>query len=118
MGVLDIAHRPFQSTLAAAEGLGGVDLILTSPPYPSARPGHYGGEASTDFVWEDYQELGDLVARALKPGGFCALDGGRHRKIANEPEDQAVGLALIGFFSAHAADALRIHRNVKVTLDC
>ncbi len=60
--------------MAAAEKLGGVDLILTSPPYPTARPGHYGGDAPADFTWADYQELGDLVARTLKPGGFCALN--------------------------------------------
>lgn len=74
MLTVDIKHRSFEATLAACEALGGVDLIVTSPPYPDARPGQYGGDASHDFVWEDYQRLGDHVARALKPGGFAAVN--------------------------------------------
>lgn len=72
--MIDIRHRSFEETLLACEALGGVDLIVTSPPYPDARPGQYGGDASHDFAWEDYQRLGDHVARALKPGGFAAIN--------------------------------------------
>ena len=71
---VDIRHRSFEETLLACEALGGVDLIVTSPPYPDARPGQYGGDASHDFTWPDYQRLGDHVVRALKPGGFCAVN--------------------------------------------
>jgi hypothetical protein len=74
MITVDIKHRSFEETLLACEALGGVDLIVTSPPYPDARPGQYGGDASHDFTWPDYQRLGDHVARALKPGGFAAIN--------------------------------------------
>ena len=74
MLTVDIKHRSFEETLLACEVLGGVDLIVTSPPYPDARPGQYGGDASHDFTWPDYQRLGDHVARALKPGGFAAIN--------------------------------------------
>lgn len=74
MLTVDIKHRSFEETLLACEALGGVDLIVTSPPYPDARPGQYGGDASHDFTWPDYQRLGDHVARALKPGGFAAVN--------------------------------------------
>ena len=53
--MIDIRHRSFEATLLACEALGGVDLIVTSPPYPDARPGQYGGDASHDFTWPDYQ---------------------------------------------------------------
>jgi len=72
--MIDIRHRSFEATLLACEAAGGVDLIVTSPPYPDARPGQYGGDASHDFTWPDYQRLGDHVARALKPGGFAAVN--------------------------------------------
>jgi peptidoglycan/xylan/chitin deacetylase (PgdA/CDA1 family) len=71
--MIDIRHRSFEETLLACEALGGVDLIVTSPPYPDARPGQYGGDASHDFTWTDYQRLGDHVARALKPGCILLL---------------------------------------------
>jgi len=75
MGVFtDIEHRSFEQTLAACAARGGVDLVLTSPPYPDARPGQYGGDASHDFTWPDYQRLGDAVALALRPGGFAAIN--------------------------------------------
>jgi hypothetical protein len=74
MLTVDIKHRSFEETLLACEAIGGVDLIVTSPPYPDARPGQYGGDASHDFTWPDYQRLGDHVARALKPGGFAAVN--------------------------------------------
>lgn len=100
MLTVDIKHRSFEETLLACEALGGVDLIVTSPPYPDARPGQYGGDASHDFAWPDYQRLGDHVARALKPGGFCAvnIDGPvrfwRSKKIGSERSLIAFKLAI------------------------
>ena len=97
---LEIEHRDFRETLARCAELGGADLIVTSPPYPDARPGQYGGDASHDFVWEDYQQLGDHVARALKPGGFAAIniDGPvrfwRSKKIGSERSLIAFKLAI------------------------
>lgn len=80
---IDIEHRSFEETLARCEALGGVDLIFTSPPYPTAVLGakgaagaptrDYGGDAPKHFVWDDYQRLGDWCFRALKPGGFCIV---------------------------------------------
>ena len=98
--MIDIRHRSFEETLLACEALGGVDLIVTSPPYPDARPGQYGGDASHDFTWSDYQRLGDHVARALKPGGFAAIniDGPvrfwRSKKIGSERSLIAFKLAI------------------------
>jgi hypothetical protein len=98
--VIDIQHRSFEETLLACEALGGVDLIVTSPPYPDARPGQYGGDASHDFTWPDYQRLGDHVAGALKPGGFCAvnIDGPvrfwRSKQIGSERSLIAFKLAI------------------------
>ena len=98
--MIDIRHRSFEETLLACEALGGVDLIVTSPPYPDARPGQYGGDASHDFTWPDYQRLGDHVARALKPGGFAAIniDGPvrfwRSKKIGSERSLIAFKLAI------------------------
>lgn len=98
--MIDIRHRSFEETLLACESLGGVDLIVTSPPYPDARPGQYGGDASHDFTWPDYQRLGDHVARALKPGGFAAIniDGPvrfwRSKKIGSERSLIAFKLAI------------------------
>jgi len=97
---IDIRHRSFEETLLACEALGGVDLIVTSPPYPDARPGQYGGDAPHDFTWPDYQRLGDHVARALKPGGFAAIniDGPvrfwRSKKIGSERSLIAFKLAI------------------------
>jgi site-specific DNA-methyltransferase (adenine-specific) len=52
---------------------GGMDLILTSPPYPDARKVEaYGAEFDTSMA--GYQKLGDAVFEALKPGGVCALN--------------------------------------------
>lgn len=73
MTLVDIEHRSFETSLARAAELGGADLIFTSPPYPTARPEQYGGDASHDFVWADYQRLGDAVLMALRPGGFCGI---------------------------------------------
>lgn len=71
---VDIEHRSFEATLSACEARGGVDLIVTSPPYPNARPGQYLGDAPHDWTLPDYQRLGDHVVRALRPGGFCAIN--------------------------------------------
>lgn len=71
--LVDCEHRSYQESLARAGALGGADLIFTSPPYPDARPGQYGGEASHDFTWADYQALGDAVFAGLRPGGFCGV---------------------------------------------
>lgn len=98
--MIDIRHRSFEETLLACEALGGVDLIVTSPPYPDARPGQYSGDASHDFTWPDYQRLGDHVARALKPGGFASIniDGPvrfwRSKKIGSERSLIAFKLAI------------------------
>ena len=61
-------------TLAACADNGGADLIVTSPPYPNARPGQYGGDAPHDWTWPDYQRLGDWCAKGLRPGGFCVVN--------------------------------------------
>lgn len=60
---IDIAHRSFESTLARCAELGGADLIFTSPPYPTVKPGakgaagaptrDYGGDAPKHFLWEE-----------------------------------------------------------------
>lgn len=75
--LIDIAHRSFEETLArCAELGGGVDLIFTSPPYPTAHgtpTRSYGGDAPRHFLWPDYQRLGDYCFRALRPGGFCIV---------------------------------------------
>ena len=81
--LVNIEHRAFEATLRRCEEMGGVDLILTSPPYPTAKVGapgaegaptrHYGGDAPRHFMWEDYQSLGDLCYRAVRPGGFCIV---------------------------------------------
>jgi len=80
---IDIAHRSFEETLARCAEFGGVDLIFTSPPYPTEKPGakgregaptrDYGGDAPKHFLWPDYQKLGDCCFQALKPGGFCIV---------------------------------------------
>jgi len=98
--VIDIEHRSFEASLARAAELGGADLIFTSPPYPDARPGQYGGDASHDFTWADYQRLGDCVMSALRPGGFCGIviDGPvrfwRSKEIGSERSLIAFKLAI------------------------
>jgi len=72
--VLEVEHRDYRDTLKRCADLGGADLIVTSPPYPDARPGQYGGDAPHDWTWPDYQALGDAVATALRPGGFCVIN--------------------------------------------
>jgi hypothetical protein len=63
-----LMQADFAETLAAVEGR--ADLIVTSPPYEDART--YG--ADVDWTFEDYQRLGDAVARALRPdGGQCLM---------------------------------------------
>ena len=71
--MLEIIQAGYAETLQRATNLGGVDLVLTSPPYMDART--YGAGVSWKF--EDYQQLGDAVFLALKPGGHClmVLDG-------------------------------------------
>jgi DNA modification methylase len=69
----DVKHRDCYESLAAMRDAGGVDLILTSPPYPDARKVEaYGAEFDTSMA--GYQKLGDAVFEALKPGGVCALN--------------------------------------------
>ena len=98
--LVDIEHRSFEASLARAAELGGADLIFTSPPYPDARPGQYGGDASHDFTWADYQRLGDCVMSALRPGGFCGIviDGPvrhwRSKEIGSERSLIAFKLAI------------------------
>lgn len=96
---IECEHRPFEETLRRCSNMGGVDLIVTSPPYPDARPGQYLGDAPHDWTWPDYQRLGDHVARALRPGGFCAIniDGPvreRRKGIGSERDLIAFKLAI------------------------
>lgn len=108
--MIEIRHRSFEETLARAAELGGADLVLFSPPYPTvdpagkgregAPPRQYLGDASVHFMWEDYQRLGDLSFAALKPGGFCivVVDGPvrfwRSKKIGSERSLIAFKLAV------------------------
>jgi len=65
-----ILHQgDFAETLAKARDMGGVDLILTSPPYCDART----SGAGVNWTLPDYQRLGDAVKPALKPGGHCLM---------------------------------------------
>jgi DNA modification methylase len=69
----DVQHRDCFDSLAAMRDAGGMDLILTSPPYPDARKVEaYGAEFDTSLA--GYGRLGDAVFEALKPGGVCALN--------------------------------------------
>jgi len=69
----EVEHRDCYESLAAMRDAGGMDLILTSPPYPDARKVEaYGAEFDTSMA--GYQKLGDAVFEALKPGGVCALN--------------------------------------------
>lgn len=63
-------HADFQDTLKQAQDKGGVDLVVTSPPYCDART--YG--ASVNWTMADYNRLGDAIFQALKPGGHCLLN--------------------------------------------
>jgi hypothetical protein len=67
---ITLLHADYRETLQAAADAGGVDLLLTSPPYCDART--YGADVSWDM--EDYARLGDYVARALKPGGWALVN--------------------------------------------
>jgi hypothetical protein len=70
----DIEHRDAFESLARMRDLGGVRLIVTSPPYPDARtPEQYGG-ACFDTTLAGYGRLGDAVREALVPGGVVALN--------------------------------------------
>lgn len=73
MSYFDVQHRDAFESLAAMRESGGVDLILTSPPYPDARTDEAYG-ASFDTSLEGYGRLGDAVFASLKPGGVCALN--------------------------------------------
>jgi DNA modification methylase len=67
--LVGLRHADFGETLAEVEGQ--ADLILTSPPYEDART--Y-GDLDASWTLEDYQRLGDSVARALRPdGGQCLM---------------------------------------------
>lgn len=65
---VEIEQRDFRETLAAMPGQ--VDLVLSSPPYDSART--YGNAVA--FTFEDYQALGDGIWQALKPGGQALIN--------------------------------------------
>lgn len=67
---INIERRDFRDTLRAAETAGGVELLFTSPPYDDART--YGSDVS--FSFKDYQDLGDHVFRAVKPGGHALVN--------------------------------------------
>ena len=71
--MLEITQATYQHILQSVVDLGGCDLVLTSPPYMNART--YGADVS--WCFEDYQQLGNAVYTALKPGGHClmVLDG-------------------------------------------
>jgi hypothetical protein len=60
----------YRETLAHAAGLGGADLVATSPPYCDART--YG--AGVSWTDADYAALGDAVFAALKPGGHALIN--------------------------------------------
>lgn len=67
--IIGLYKASFQKTLKIAESIGGVDLIMTSPPYMDARD--YG--ANVKWGLRDYQTLGDYILRGLKPGGTCLM---------------------------------------------
>ena len=71
--MIDIRHRSFEETLLACEALGGVDLVVTSPPYCDARTASAYGTAE---AWreEQYKVLGDACFAALKPGGHAIVN--------------------------------------------
>lgn len=73
MSDFDVQHRDCFDSLAAMRDAGGVDLILTSAPYPRARTDEAYG-ASFDTSLAGYGRFGDAVFGALKPGGVCALN--------------------------------------------
>lgn len=70
----DVAKRDCYETLALAAEVGGVDLLVTSPPYPDARTVEQYGGAEFDTSVEGYGRLGAAVFDASKPGGVCALN--------------------------------------------
>ena len=74
MSHFDVQHRDCFDSLAAMRDAGGVDLILTSPPYPDARSDAQYGGASFDTSVDGYHRLGLAVFDALKPGGVCVLN--------------------------------------------
>ena len=70
MATAHLFQLGFQDTLEEVSRMGGADLIFTSPPYCDART--YGEDISWNF--QDYQELGDSIFQALKPGGHCLFN--------------------------------------------
>ena len=70
MARADLYQSGYQETLQQVADVGGADLVFTSPPYCDART--YGEDISWGF--EDYQELGDCIFQALKPGGHCLFN--------------------------------------------
>jgi DNA modification methylase len=73
MITVDIKHRSFEETLLACEALGGVDLIVTSPPYCDARTASAYGTAEP-WREEQYKTLGDACFSALKPSGHAIVN--------------------------------------------
>jgi hypothetical protein len=72
--MIDVQHRDWSESLAAARNAGGARLILTSPPYPDARTVEQYGGASFDASVEGYARLGEAVFEALMPGGVAVLN--------------------------------------------
>ncbi len=71
--MIDIQHRSFEETLLACEVLGGVDLIVMSPPYCDARTASAYGTAEP-WREEQYKALGGACFSALKPGGHAIVN--------------------------------------------
>lgn len=69
----EILQADFRQTLKCVELEGGCDLVCTSPPYDDART----YDNAVSFTFKDYQDLGDGIYAALKPGGHAlvVLDG-------------------------------------------
>lgn len=72
--MIEVEHRDYRETLTRCGELGGVRLIVTSPPYLDSRArGQYGFDCPA-WTEADYYALGEAVIAALMPGGVCALN--------------------------------------------
>lgn len=72
--MIEVEHRDYRETLTRCGELGGVRLIVTSPPYLDSRAcGQYGFDCPA-WTEADYDALGESVIAALMPGGVCALN--------------------------------------------